>query len=78
MPLFDFKCPCGNVEEVYTYDLTKVVTCECGLQMERLYNGFPMVKIKGQGGYPSRRRQVFNTTSRNHPPLEHDKNRIYI
>ncbi len=69
MPLFDFKCTCGKEREVYTYDLTKVVTCDCGLQMERLYTNFPMVKMKGEGGYPSRRKQVFNTTMRKHPEL---------
>ena len=78
MPLFDFKCPCGNETEVYTYDLNNVVLCDCGLPMERQYNDFPMVKIKGAGGYPSRRRQIFNTTKRNHPPLNHDPKRIYI
>jgi len=78
MPLFDFECTCGKIKEVYTYDLNKVVTCDCGLQMERQYTGFPMVKMKGEGGYPSRRRQIFNTTSRNHPPLKHDPKRIYI
>jgi len=78
MPLYDLYCDCGNIKEVYTYDLGEVVTCECGLPMERLYTGFPMVKMKGEGGYPSRRRQVFNTTSRNHPDLEHRPKRIYI
>ncbi len=78
MPLFDFKCTCGNEREVYTYDLTRIVTCDCGLQMERLYTGFPMVKIKGAGGYPSRRKQIRNTTLRKHPTLEHQPNRIYI
>ncbi len=69
MPLFDFECTCGDKKEVYTYDLTKIVTCDCGLLMERLYTNFPMVKVKGEGGYPSRRKQIFNTTQRIHPEL---------
>ncbi len=68
MPLYDFKCTCGKEREVYTYDLTPI-TCDCGLQMERIYNNFPMVKMKGEGGYPSRRKQIFNTTMRKHPEL---------
>ena len=79
MPLYDFKCPdCGEMEEVYTYDLSKTVNCDCGLQMERIYTDFPMVKIKGEGGYPSRRKQIRNTTFRNHPSLKHDPKKIYF
>ena len=78
MPLYDFGCSCGEAKEVYTYDLNKVVTCKCGLHMERLYTDFPMVKIKGEGGYPSRRKQVRNTTFRDHPPLEHNPKRGYF
>jgi len=76
MPLYDFKCPgCGSEMEVL--NKTEVI-CECGSQMERKFSNPPMVKIRGEGGYPSRRKQVRNTTSRNHPQLEHEKNRVYF
>ena len=46
--------------------------------MDRKYSNPPMIKIKGEGGYPSRRKQIRNTTSRNHPQLEPEKNRLYF
>ena len=72
MPLYDFHCPnCGYETEVLQFSLTEVVTCiECGEIMERKPSLGIMVKMKGEGGYPSRRKQVFNTTLRKHPKLE--------
>jgi len=49
----------------------------CGKPMERRLFA-PMVKIKGAGGYPSRVKQIRNTTYRIHPKLEHEPNRVYI
>ena len=77
MPLVDFRCSkCGYEIEVLTYNLTEKCI-ECGSEMVRIFSNPPMIKIKGAGGYPSRRKQVRNTTSRNHPQLEHEKNRVY-
>jgi putative FmdB family regulatory protein len=80
MPLYDLTCDyCG-------YEIEKLMgmkepmplcpTCKNGMRIQ--YSAPPMVKYKGEGGYPSRKRQVFNTTSRNHPPLEKKKHtKIY-
>ena len=79
MPLYDFRCSnCGNETEVLRRNATEVVSCECGTPMEHRFSAPPMIKIKGEGGYPSRRKQVGNTTFRNHPPLEHNPKRVYF
>ena len=71
MPLFDWKCPsCGKTIEVLSFSLTEVVDCPCGATMERLFPSGQMIKMKGEGGYPSRRRQIFNTTKREHPKIK--------
>ncbi|KKK60774.1 hypothetical protein LCGC14_3021020, partial [marine sediment metagenome] len=41
----------------------------CSSTMHRAIGKNIMVKMKGEGGYPSRRKQVFNTTMRKHPEL---------
>jgi len=76
MPIYEYKCSeCGRETEVLQYG-DKVVEC-CGIPMGKKL--FPsMIKIKGEGGYPSRRKQIQNTTYRNHPSLEHKPNRIYL
>ena len=79
MPLYDFRCSnCGYEIEVLQYSLTEVSCDQCGMSMERKFSAPPMVKMKGEGGYPSRRKQVGNTTFRNHPQLEHDPKRVYF
>jgi len=79
MPLYDLYCDCGHEEEGLLEMYEDNLVCpECGSVMSRAVGSNIMVKMKGEGGYPSRRRQVFNTTSRNHPSLNHDPNRIYI
>ena len=80
MPLFDFTCPsCGHKVEVLQHSKTEVVDCiKCGTEMERKFPAPAMVIIKGEGGYPARRKQIRNTTKQNHPSLEHDPKRIYF
>ncbi len=79
MPLYDLWCECGYQDErVLGMNQTLPQCPECGDDLEIKYSAPPMVKVKGEGGYPSRRRQIFNTTSRNHPPLEKHKNKISI
>ena len=71
MPLFDYHCKeCGYDEEVLIGTQSRMVSCdECGARMTQKFPGNQMIKMKGEGGYPSRKKQVFNTTLRNHPNL---------
>ena len=71
MPLYEFRCDCGVSEErlVGIYDSNP--TCpNCEATMRKMVGSNIMVKMKGEGGFPSRRKQVFNTTYRIHPKLE--------
>jgi len=79
MPLYEFKCPdCGYEDEFLQRVLTAVECTECNAPMKLMVSLAPMVKIKGEGGYPSRRRHIQNTTYRKHPPLEHDPKPIHF
>jgi len=76
LPIYGYYCStCGEEREVFQHSMTDVECC--GKPMERKLFA-PMVKIKGEGGYPSRRKQIRNTTYRKHPKLEHEPNRVYI
>ena len=70
MPLYDFYCDCGYSEEklVGIYDLNPACP-NCGKELIKKIGSNIMVKMKGEGGYPSRRKQIFNTTYRKHPKL---------
>jgi predicted nucleic acid-binding Zn ribbon protein len=70
LPLYDFYCDCGNeIERVIgSYEPNPI--CSCGKEMRKKVGSNIMVKMKGEGGYPSRRKQVFNTTYRKHPNLD--------
>lgn len=60
MPIFVYKCmACGTVDEVLLSRGVQILPCpHCG-QMSIKQPTFPaMVKIKGEGGYPSRRKFV--------------------
>ena len=77
MPLYDLTCECGHQEEgLVNNDLPQCP--DCGATMDKEFPLIAYVKIKGGGGYPSRRKQVFNTTVRNHPKLNPDPNRVYF
>ena len=70
MPLYDLYCECGHDEERLLGIYEPNPTCsDCGSDMNKKIGSNIMVKMKGEGGYPSRRRQIFNTTMRNHPKL---------
>jgi predicted nucleic acid-binding Zn ribbon protein len=73
MPIYEMECPkCHNhIEKLLPIDTT--LDC-CGEPMKKLPS-FPMVKYKGEGGYPSRKKQVYNTTNRIHPQLKPDANK---
>ena len=70
MPLYDFACPVhgGREEYIWFTDQTPPL-CNCGKEMERLFPGNQMIKMKGEGGYPSRRKQIFNTDKYHSPKL---------
>jgi len=70
MPVYDYKCSrCGAEIEAVQQMGNRPPVC-CGEEMDRKYTSPPMIKMKGEGGYPSRRKQVFNTTVRKHPRLK--------
>ena len=77
MPIYEYKCSeCGFGMEVVQHIMADV-ECNCGNLMDRVISP-AMIKIKGAGGYPSRRKQIGNTTYRNHPQLEHNPKRVYF
>ncbi len=58
MPIYTFQCPvCDKkAEEICQIgDITKPI-CHCGEEMVKTINFPAMVKVKGMGGYPSRRK----------------------
>ena len=71
MPLYDFMCiGCHARLEVLRGMQEEYPSCpECGGEMAKMFSSPPMIYMKGEGGYPSRRRQIFNTTNRIHPKL---------
>ena len=60
MPLFDYHCDiCGRTREVLIMH-GEVPQC-CNTTMRRLPSSIAMVKMKGEGGYPSRQHQMKGT-----------------
>ena len=77
MPIYNYECDnCQKAVESF-HGISESPPLCCGSEMRKIFDSHFMVKVKGEGGYPSRRRQVFNTTSRKHPELEHKKNTVY-
>ena len=70
-PLYDFCCDCGYREErlVGLYEPNPICP-NCGKELIKKIGSNIMVMMKGEGGYPARRKQVFNTTYRKHPKLK--------
>jgi putative FmdB family regulatory protein len=70
MPLYDFYCDCGyRGERVVGIYEPNPLCPHCQKELIKKVGSNIMVKMKGEGGYPSRRKQVFNTTYRKHPKL---------
>lgn len=77
MPIYDLKCKCGYTTEKIVYN--KLPACpKCGSKLEKEFPLYAYVRYKGEGGYPARKKMVFNTTYRNHPKLEKPKNPIHF
>ncbi len=70
MPIYEFYCDCGYSEEqlIGIYDPNPVCP-NCQKELTKQIGSGIMVKMKDEGGYPSRRKQIFNTTMRKHPKL---------
>lgn len=78
MPIYGYKCSrCGTKTEMLQRIGEKPPVC-CDKEMGKEPTYPVMVKITGEGGYPSRRKQIRNTTFRNHPPLEKELNRTHF
>jgi len=71
MPLYNLYCDCGHTEDRIggIYDPNPACP-DCGTILKRAVGSNIMVKMKGEGGYPARRKQIFNTTYRIHPELK--------
>ena len=71
MPLYDLRCECGYSTEVRAeMDEIHPDCPRCDGKLKRVYSAPPMVKMKGEGGYPARHRQVLNTTKNSKPQLD--------
>jgi len=71
MPLYDFACECGYLTERVLGIYEPNPKCpDCDRELIKKIGSNIMVKMKGEGGFPSRRKQVFNTTKRIHPKLD--------
>lgn len=70
MPLYGYICNhCGAEVEMLQQIGDKLPVC-CGIKMERKFSNPPMLKIKGEGGFPSRRKWLKDWTP-NSPPFGH-------
>jgi len=71
MPIYEYHCTnCGEEVDKLQDVGSLLPSCTiCSGEMGRKPPSNIMVKMKGEGGYPSRHKQVFNTTMRKHPEL---------
>ena len=59
MPLFDLECKnCGEVKEDVLVWMGKESPLCCDTPMIKLLSVYAMLKFKGEGGYPSRRKEI--------------------
>ena len=59
MPIYVFGCDCGTeVERILPMEYTLPLCPSCGVVMRKKPTHQAMVKMSGEGGYPSRRKFV--------------------
>lgn len=56
MPIYEYKCKCGEGCEVFQTGGTLALCPKCNVEMERQFSRLAFVKNKGEGGYPSRQK----------------------
>lgn len=62
MPLYIYLCKCGReLERIQPMGENNTFCPECGMQMIKMPTFPAMVKMKGEGGYPSRRKHFKGT-----------------
>jgi predicted nucleic acid-binding Zn ribbon protein len=62
MPIYSMMCPnCKDEKDVFQQTGKPMLCKECGIEMVKLPTYPAMVKVKGSGGYPSRRKMVQGT-----------------
>lgn len=55
MPIYNFHCDkCNKDEEIFQWKLSPPICC--GENMQYVFSAIAMVKMNGEGGYPSRRK----------------------
>jgi len=58
MPIYDFYCSvCGRTVEVVQQGLNRSPPLCCGELMSKMPSATAMIIMKGEGGYPSRRKE---------------------
>lgn len=59
MPIYAYECECGQeLEKVQQIGEDAALCPKCGAKMRKQPTFPAMVKMKGEGGYPSRRKFV--------------------
>jgi len=63
MPIYQYFCPrCAvEIEKVQNLGVNTALCPKCGGLMIKKMTSPAMIKMKGEGGYPSRRKQVRGT-----------------
>ena len=62
MPIYKFTCKCGReIEKICEMGGETPLCSKCGGRMLKRLTFPAMVKVKGDGGYPSRRKEFRDT-----------------
>jgi putative FmdB family regulatory protein len=62
VPIYQYKCECGNaVEELQGINAEHVFTCSCGKQMKRIFGGGQAIRIDFTPGFDVQAGKNFGT-----------------